>query len=187
MKKILFTTLIMLAFANIGWCANQPGTIGTTSTANMDVQVTIPKLIQINNLGNGLVLDVPLTANEVTSGGKVLTAKACISSNLHANEGFNVTAKNGADGSTDFYLSNEESGHESETLGYSVRFQSGVSDYISLSHASPSTAGTYKSDGQGFKPNCENSNVQVTFTSEALKAARHGTYSGVLTLVVAPD
>ena len=111
MKKFLFITFLILAFTNVGMCTTQDGVIDRNSTGTIDISITIPKMIMINGLEDMTIAENAIVADNIVSSGINTFKNICVSSNMHTDETYNVTAtdSNGSgESETAFHLVNRK-------------------------------------------------------------------------------
>lgn len=193
MKKFLLATFLMLSFASVGLCTTQDGVIDTSSTGTIDISVTIPKMILINGLGSFNLSNILATefrdAPTSSDAGRTESQDICVTSNMHQGEFYSVKAYDNGGGTGVFQLRNTETGNEADALVYTVGFKDyTLANYVQLTYDTAKTQ-TFTSDGDGFQDTCvtPNAHVQIQFSKQVLHNAYHGTYTGTLTLVVAPE
>lgn len=169
-------TLAVAAFATFAasnaFAATQ-GTLGATSQGTLDITLTIDPLVQISALDD-------IALGTYTGGGDMTGADdLCVYSN---NGGYDITATgNGA-------------GQAFELIGGSANIPYTV-EWATTAGAATGTSLTsgVTLAGQGgtfTTPNCngaDNARVIVTVDSTTLAAAPADSYTGVLTLLVAPQ
>jgi hypothetical protein len=192
MKKfsnIFSTTVAVVAittstvFSGGAVFAATDGTLGTTSTGTTDISVTKTKLAQISAMSD-------LTIGSYTLGGgdQHMETAACVYSSS-VNGGYKVTAT-GSGASNAFTLTDGAS----HTLAYSVIWNSGGVGALGTTGAAL-TSGTQTASltgGATDSATCAGAvagptaQVNVNILGSALDAAPAGTYTGTLTLVVAP-
>lgn len=191
MKKYIsiLATLALLCGTTTAFAATD-GTIGTaSSTGTAGLTLEIPKLIQITGMKD---ISLAYVAGQED---KTDNKDICIYANLDAgqDETYTVTgtgnyAASGSDG-TDFYLKRGGAGTV-DTIAYSVSYN----DASGTTGAQALTAGTALTGQTGFSNTVnelcsanQNANYSITITKANILAALHGTYTGTLTLVVAPE
>lgn len=170
--------LLMLTGAVAADAATQ-GTQGTTSTGSVAVSVSVPNRVQISGLS-----DVAFT-NQDPSVAASNAQNVCVWSNT-ATKGYNITAT-GDGAASAFTLTNG-----STTLAYGVEWagSSGQSTGTSLATSSAATGFT----STATNPSCSagpatTASLIVKFSTAQMQSAvgSASAYTGILTLVVAPE
>lgn len=176
MKKVLIASLMALTCASSAFAATD-GAVGTSSTATAAISVTIPKLIRVRGTVDH--------AFGTYSG----------SGNLTANEMVNVSMNYG-DSSRKYSITGSGSGGGGAftvsdggllTLAYTVGY---VASAATSGHASMTAGTALTGRGGGVKPlsdTTDNGNYLITFSSTDLQAADAASYTGTLSLLVAPE
>ena len=164
----LFTTLA----AGDVFAANQ-GTLGATSQGDLTITLNIDPLVQISRID-----DIPLGA--YTGGGDMTGAdNLCVYTN---NGGYDITASGSGTGGA-FELA-----QGLNTIPYTVEWatSAGAGSGTGLTSGTPlaGLGGTFSTPDCGATDNAQ---VIVTVSNTDLGAAPTGPYSGVLTLMVAPQ
>lgn len=159
--------------------ASSDGTIGSDSTGTVQINAAVPGRVQITGLADVDFGTVDPTANASDA------QSVCVWSNTSGRK-YNVTATgDGGVGGTDFSLSDG-----TDVLPYTVEWAS----------ASAATSGSLLTSGSALaglssaavNPSCsaganKSASLIVKMASTDLVAAVAGSYSGTLTLVVAPE
>ncbi|MGI6523905.1 MAG: hypothetical protein ACOX2O_01220 [Bdellovibrionota bacterium] len=190
MKKYIsiLATLALLCGTTTAFAATD-GTIGTaSSTGTAGLTLEIPKLIQITGMKD---ISLAYVAGQED---KTDNKDICIYANLDAgqDETYTVTGTGNwsldGTGGTDFYL--KRTTGTVDTIAYSVSYN----DASGTIGAQALTAGTALTGQTGFSNTVnelcsanQNANYSITITKANILAALHGTYTGTLTLVVAPE
>jgi hypothetical protein len=150
------------------------GTLGATSQGTLDITLTIDPLVQISALD-----DIPL-GTYAGAGDMTGADDLCVYSN---NGGYDITATGNGTGQA-FTLT----GTSSATVPYTVEWatSAGAGSGTGLTTGVPlaGQSGTFST------PDCggiENAQVIVTVADADLAAAPSDSYTGVLTLLVAPQ
>ena len=171
--KALAVAAVATFAASNAFAATQ-GTLGATSTGSLDITLTIDQLVQISALND-------IALGNYTGGGANMTGidDLCVYSNIG---GYQITATGNGAGSA-FRLIGAGA-----TIPYAVEW----ADSAGAQSGDPMTSGTVLTNQSGTftTPNCSggnNARVRVTVNSTDLAAAPAQAYTGVLTLVVAPQ
>ena len=152
------------------------GELGVNSTAELDITVTIQPTIQINS-----VSDIQLDIFDVTSDAAI-TQTLCVRGTPGSKYSIIASGSQGSDGS--FVLTNNEGLELPYQLTFMADLTSGTSDELTPSTVSP----LY--DVLSSSQNCDGSNTSsftLTFDTATLQQVQTGTYTGYLTLYVAPQ
>lgn len=158
------------------------GTLGTTSTGTVDISVTKTKLAQISAM-----TDMTLASYTLGAGDQALFSTACVYSSS-AGGAYYVTAT-GSGASNAFTLADG-----SNTIAYTVVWNSGGVGALGTTGATLTTAvqtaalsnaATDSATCAGTSPG-PTAQVNVNIAGTVLDAAPAGTYTGTLTIVVAP-
>lgn len=158
--------------------AATPGTLGTSSTATINISITIPSLVQISGLTDitlGSTSSFPATGNTT----------ACIYSNVASPLGsYYVTASSTNTSGTDFRV--KDSG--TDYIVYSAYWN----NTSSASQTTSLTSGTktaQQTGGSAVSLTCggtANANFNVNFNSSQVQGAPAASYSDVVTLIISP-
>jgi len=165
-----------LAVPNAAMAATQ-GTLGSTSTGSVSISATVPGRVQISGL-----TDIAFGTVDPTSAASQ-AENVCVWSNT-SGRGYQVTAT-GSGASNAFTLTDG-----TNTLPYSVEW-AGSSGQSSGTALSTGTAlGSLSSTA--INPTCSagpaaSASLVVKMTAASLQAAVASSYTGTLTLVVAPQ
>ena len=179
MVRLLATALVgipALLFSASAF-ASTPGTLGATSTGTVEISATIPGRVQISGLSDIAFGEVDIS-NSASNAQDV-----CVWSNT-SGRGYNITATGSGAGNA-FTLSDG-----TNELAYAVEWadSSGASSGSALNSGS-ALAGL---SSTAANPTCssgpgESASLIVNMTQAELQAAVAGSYTGTLTLVVAPE
>lgn len=190
MKKIVIAALAATAFAAPAAAQNN-GTLGATSQANVAVTTTVPQLVRISGLED-ITINATATDLSNTSGAYNRSQTFCVYSNntLDGLYKLSVNGQAGAElntGEAKYSLS----GPEGQTLSFSLWTSDVAANPYSGGTAAPGVAKSFKttSGGQARTTtlNCngqENASLNVRFTNARILAAVAGSYTGNLTFVV---
>ena len=182
MKNIFKTTLLVSGMiASSSLMAATPGTLGTTSTGTLDIEVDVEDLVMISGLS-----DIAIAFDNTGTGDLTGSSTACIYRNGAGTYSVNATGDGGV-GGTDFSIQNATP--VPTVVPYTVEWDDDVagSNYsaVALGTALTGQSGANTTDtacGTGA-----NAIVQVTVPRASLAAAPAGTYNGTLTLEIAPE
>jgi hypothetical protein len=171
--KALAVAAVATFAASNAFAATQ-GTLGATSTGSLNITLTIDQLVQISAL-NDIALG-NYTGGADKTGGDDL----CVYSNIG---GYQITATGNGAGSAFRLL-----GAGAASIPYTVQW----ADAAGATSGDPMTSGTVLTNQSGTfsTPDCgggNNARVIVTVNSTDLAAAPAQAYTGVLTLLVAPQ
>ncbi len=186
-KRTLMVVVVSALFSSVtAWAAND-GTVGSTSTGDLDITLTMPNLVRISGF-----TDIPISyvAGSGNTGVTEGTDDLCVYRNA-AGGAFAITATgdggtlNGGtagSGGTAFEVANTVA-----AAAYTVTFTDATPTDIALTtgNQNATALGAHETD-----PTCggsTNTSVKVTFQNSALAALPSGTYDGRLTLTVAPQ
>ena len=178
MKKLVkgLTVVGLLAFTGNSFAATADGTLGTTSTGTVDIDVNIGSMVQISGL-------VPMTGNFYNSGDGDVTdsTPACIFRNGNANYEITATSSNGV--GTEFFLSDTVN----PDIEYTVALDEG-SGPVALTNATTNSTFTNANTTQA---DCSSGIAAATLSitvpeSGTLGTAPDSTYLDELTILVAP-
>ncbi len=160
----------LAAAATTGFAATQ-GSIGFTSTGDLDIDLVVSDEVRINNLAD--ITLGPFVGADVSG-----TSPACVYRN--GADTYNVTAT-GSGALNAFTLTNGV-----QTVPYSVTF-SDLTDTVSLASG---TAALRDDAERTSLTNCsggDNAAIGVTVTAADAAGLAQDTYLGTLTLLVAPN
>lgn len=169
-QKVAVASTAAALFAGSAFAATQ-GTIGATSTGSVDINAVIPNLIQISNL-NDINLGTWSGSGDMTG-----NDENCVWSTTR---GYNLTAT-GSGAANAFTITDG-----SNTIAYSVAWD----DVDTNDQAVTSGDALAGQATDALTTNClggDTANVTVTVAEADAAAAPAGSYSGTLTLVVAPE
>jgi len=175
MKKIqlIRTSLVALGLISGSALAANQGTLGATSTGDLTITLDIASLVRVSNLN-----DINLGTFAGGGGGLAGTDTFCVYRNGTGNYTINMTGDGAASA---FTLANG-----ANTVPYSVDFVNGAT----TTAMSTGTALAGQTGANTVSDTCggvDNVSVNISVSNGALSAAPAGTYSGVLTMVVAPE
>ena len=174
MRNVVKTAVLVSAIVTSGtvFAATQ-GTVGGTSTGDLDITVTVNDAVRISNL-----TDIVATfdgTNDV-----VETSAACVYRNGTGN--YQITASGDGAGSA-FTITDGVAA----PIPYTVTYDDGSG----ASAMTSTVALTGQTGGDGTSPVCtgtgNNGTIEVTVTAASLLGAPASTYAGTLTLTVAPE
>ena len=190
MKKVLFASAIAAAVIASPALA-QDGTLGSSSSAEVDITTTIPKLVRISGLQD-ITLNATATDLANTSGAYNRGQTFCVYSNDTTNGLYKLTVNGqaGAElntGEAKYSLS----GPEGQTLSFALWTSDIANDVYAGGTRRPGQAQNGRTTAGGQQRtttlNCngtENASMNVRFTNARILAAVAGTYTGTLTFVV---
>ena len=167
-----------LVAATIGAQAATQGTTGSTSTGTVDIQLLINGAVRISNLDN---LDLGTFSG---TGPMTDSDTACVYSN--GATGYTVTATSSAPNTTPgaFVLADAAG---TNTIPYTVAFDDlSGGGATTLGYNSASSMGNARTIDDNCFGVADNASVQVDVAAVDASAVPQGTYTSVLTLVVAP-
>lgn len=171
--KALAVAAVITFAAGSAFAATQ-GTLGATSTGSLDITLTIDPLVQISALDD-------IALGTYTGGGNMTGADdLCVYSN---NGGYDITATgNGAGNAFELIGAGANIPY---TVEWATTAGAGTGTALTTGVTLASQTGTFTGG-----PNCggvDNAQVIVTVDSADLAAAPADAYTGVLTLLVAPQ
>lgn len=169
MKKLLLATAAVLATATTTFAANN-GTVGATSSGDLDLTLTIAEQIIVTNLDDVDLLD----------GTAAQTESICVAGNIATPYDIRFTSGQGS-----FILNH---GSVADTIAYTVGYDHGATGTFA-----PATYNTTIVDaGAVFATNLDcdaaannNGDIQITPNAGDVSAATAGTYTGTLNIEVA--
>ena len=190
-KRLVQTsTIIASMLAAGGVMSATDGSLGATSTGDLDIQVDIEPRMQIARLS-----DILLSFDGSGTGDVAGFSTACVYRNELGT--YEVTASGDGTGSA-FTVTN--AAPVPSTIAYTVEWDdtstgagsTGVTSGTALTGQSGVNTGTDECTvggvaGAAAGPGVANARVTVTFARADLLAAPSGTYNGVLTLLVSPE
>lgn len=169
-KKVAVASTAAALLTGSAFAASQ-GSIGATSTGSIDINAVIPGLIQISNLDD---IDLGTWSG---SGDMTGNDNNCVWSTTR---GYNLTAT--GSGASDAFTITDGS----NTIAYAVAW-----DDVDTTDQAVTTGSALSGQAtDALTTNCaggDTANVTVTVAEADAAAAPAGTYSGTLTLVVAPE
>jgi hypothetical protein len=155
--------------------AASDGTLGATSQGTLDITLTIDPLVQISALD-----DIAL-GPYVGAGDETGTDDLCVYSN---NGGYDITATGNGSGGQAFELTGTSSAVIPYTVEWATSAGAGTGTALTTGVTLAGQGGTFST------PDCggvDNAQVIVTVADADLAAAPSDSYTGVLTLLVAPQ
>jgi hypothetical protein len=175
------TTACLVGAVAIGsvQAATNPANPGATSTGDLDVSVTVPDLVWIQNLGD-------IALGYTPGSDAVGTDSFCVYSTVAA--GYDITISSlTATATTTFTATGVAV--PANTVSYGVKFDTDTdaSDGADVTEALTIAANTPAAGG--FPPTCatDNASIEVTFPETTnLDAAPADTYGDTLTLLIEP-
>ena len=189
MKRNLLKIAALLSLGVVSPAfAATDGSVGPSSTGTSDLELIVPKMIQITGMGN-------LSATYSPGSDVTMDHDICIYTNLSSSESGTykvvATGNYAADGTAGdaFYLKRTGT---ATTIPYTVKYndEAGTTNNVAM------TAGaTHALTGQTGYSNVvntactsgQNANYQIIIDEDDILAKFHGTYTGTLTLVVTPE
>lgn len=175
MKKLnlVKTSLFALGLASGSVMAATQGTLGTSSTGDLDITLDIQALVQVNNLDD-------LDLGSFSGGATDLTGTDTFC--VYRNGGGNFDIVMTGDGAASAFTLTDGS----STLPYAVDFTNAATttamttNTLLAGQANADTTSTTCAGG-------DNMSVTVTVAAGDLSAAPAGTYGGTLTMTVSPE
>ena len=180
MKKLLTLVIASASLAALPAMAANDGSLGATSTGDLDINLTVSDIVQISKL-----TDITLAQN--AGGGAEGTSTACVYANGDGKYNLLIAGSSDANGDT---LQLNENGVGTSTVDYSVDFSDGTastSTTTSLVGAANAVSGF---TGNATSADCAggtNATISVSVAAADYQAAVVGTYSDTLVLTVAPE
>ncbi len=171
-SQLVKTSLFALTLSSASVMAATQGLLGTSSTGTIDINLDIDPLVMVSNLGD-INLGTYSGAGNLTG-----TDTFCVYRNGAGN--YNITM-NGS-GAADAYLLNDGG---TNNLAYTVSFTNGSAN--AMTTLTPLAAQTGANTTSTNCGGTDNVSVGVTVANAALAAAPAGTYTGSLTIIVAPE
>jgi len=192
MKTMKITTLLglfaLMLIPTALFAATNPDDPGETSTGTSDISVDIPPLVKISGIQDLTYNDYTGHPDGITRAN--LNQDVCIYSNLDTDGGsYSVTLSGTSTGAPAGFTITSGDGLEAwERIAYSAFWNdaSGIGGGEEMDHGDPD-------DGfENFSNliDCDgtpNANFSVSMTQANLLAVRPGTYTGTLTILIAPD
>jgi len=175
MKKLqlIKTSIVALGLLSGSVMAANNGSLGATSTGDLTITLDIASLVRVSNLN-----DINLGTFAGGAGNLAGSDTFCVYRNGTGNYNINMIGDGAASA---FTLANG-----ADTVAYSVDFVNGAT-------TTPMATGTALAGQTGANTTSDtcggvdNVSVNVAVSNAALASAPAGTYSGVLTMVVAPE
>lgn len=164
---------VLAAAATGGFAATQ-GTTGFTSTGDLDISLTVNEEVKISNL-----VDITLPVFNGTDVSD--TSDACIYRNGGGN--YQITAT-GSGPANAFQLVD---GGNTVSVNYAVAYDDGTGFSALTSGSSLASSGASDIDDDCVTDGADNATIQVTVAAADASALPADTYSGTLTLLVAPN
>lgn len=191
LNKIFHVAVVSIAMATPAF-AQTDGSLGTTSTGSAEISVTINDLARVSKVNN-LAAGAYSGAVDGSGNGFDMADDVCIYSNASSGS-YRVTLSGnynaaGAAG-TDFYV---KGGMLGDTILYSVAWNDVKATNTGESAATAGTAITGQTgystvlDCGGATETETNARFRVTMTQANMLAKRADSYSGTLTILVAPN
>jgi spore coat protein U-like protein len=179
--KALVLGMSLSVLMNTSAFAASDGSIGTTSTGTSTVSLTIPELIQITGMADFAFGSYSGTGNFDSNDNVTISGN-----DDQAGPEYQVTATGSGAGSA-FTVGRTAPAAPAATIAYTVAFndQTGTAGETGLATTVALTDQTGINDE--LSDVAANANIHVVFLQAALRAAPAGTYSGTLTVVVAPE
>ena len=178
-RALIASTLALIALAGTAVAVPVQGTLGPTSTGSIDIEASIPGLVQISSLRdvNFDIVDPTVLATD--------TQNICVFSNTPT-RGYNITAT-GDGAASAFTLSNAAAA----TIAYSVEFADTTDQTTGdvLAPGTPLTGQTTTaiSIACAAVPLATASLIVSITPIEQQKMVGGQSYTGTLTLLVAPE
>lgn len=184
LKSFYTTTFILLtSFASTpAISATADGTLGATSTATIDVTLTIAEQFQISG-----VAAFALGSRSAGAGDLQSNQDVCI---YHNGDGsYRVTFSDDSTGGTGAGYNIEDAG-DANTVSYAVRFND-VTGTVGQIVTTDGTATAAQSGANNQTTDCstggDSANIEVFMTGANLDAAPNGSYDSELTVLVEAD
>ncbi len=160
----------VLIAATSGVYAANDGTIGATSTGDLNISLQVDGAVKISNLSD--ITLGPFTGADVSG-----TSPACVYSNSGGGYTITATATGGA-----FNLANG-----GNNIAYNVSYNDG-SGLTPLSHGvAAAKLGASATDDDCVTAGADNGTIQVDVLATNASAVPQGSYASVLTLLVSPN
>jgi len=175
MKKLqlIKTSIVALGLLSGSVIAANDGSLGVTSTGDLTITLDIANLVRVSNLN-----DINLGIYAGGGAGLAGADTFCVYRNGAGNYNINMTGDGTASA---FTLANG-----ANTVAYSVDFVNGAT----TTGMATGTALAGQTGANTVSDTCggaDNVSVNVAVSNAALASAPAGNYSGVLTMVVAPE
>ena len=176
-RGIIAPTLALVALLSSqqSFAATQ-GTLGTTSTGDVVISLTIPGLVQISGLSD--IALTPIDTSVDASG----STTACIYSNSSTPGGYTINATSGNGGAGSFITVNG-----GNNLAYTATWDDGSGGGPTALTSGTTLIGQTNADQTST--NCSggsNATFAINFTAANMQAVPQGVYTDTVTLVVAP-
>ena len=192
LNKIFHVAILSIAMATPVF-AQTDGSLGSTSTGTSDISVTINELAMVTKVNN---LAAPSSYSGAVDGngnGFDMADDVCIYTNASTGS-YRVTLEGNYDSAgaagTDFYVRGGTSG---DTILYSVAWNDVRATNTGETAATASSAITGQTgysdelDCGGATETDTNARFRVTMTQADMLAKRADTYTGTLTILIAPN
>ena len=173
-SRLIKTSLFALGMTSAAVMAATQGDLDTTSTGDLLITLDIDSLVRVNNLD-----DIDLGTFAGGAGDLTGSDNFCIYRNGAGN--FNITMTGSGAGSA-FELTDG-----ANTLPFSVSFNNGGANAMTASTPLAGQAGAFTANDTCDSGASDNVSVDVTVANGDLASVPAGTYSGTLTMVVAPE
>ncbi len=181
--QILASLILPALFFAGAALASTQGTLGTTSTGSINFTVVKPPRANITNMS-----DLKLSGWIVGDGNVTLAEDVCVYSSRPSG-GYSVSAS-GSGGGGAFELSNG-----AHNIAYSVAWNAGGAGQLSNSgeqltpslNSSPKTKAATDSSTCNGATSGPTARLIINISEAQMTSAPHGTYLGILTLLVTPN
>ncbi len=173
-SRMIKTSLLVLSMSSAAVMAATQGSLDTTSTGDLLIELDIDDLVRVNNLN-----DIDLGTFTGAAGDLSGSDNFCIYRNGTGN--YNITMT-GSGTASAFTLTDG-----SNTLPYSVSFTNGSANAITSGNSLAAQAGAFTANDNCNSGVNDNVSVSVTVANSDLSSVPAGSYSGTLTMVVAPE
>jgi hypothetical protein len=171
-RKALAVAAVATFAAGNAFAATQ-GSLGATSQGTLDITLTIDPLVQISALDD-------IALGTYTGGGDITVGDdLCVYSN---NGGYDITATGNGTGQPFELIGTTE--NIPYTVEWATTAGAGTGTALTAGVALPDQGGTFTTPDCGGTPNAQ---VIVTVADADLASAPSDSYTGVLTLLVAPQ
>ena len=180
MKKLLSTAIASAALvASAGSLAANDGSLGTTSTGDLDISLTISDVVQISKM-----TDITLAQN--ASGGADGSDTVCVYANGDGN--YNLLMAGSGDANGDAL----ELDGAATSVAYSVEFTDGTASTTQTSALVGAANAVSGFNGNATAADCggaaaTNATITVSVSPADYQAAAVDTYTDTLVLTVAPE
>jgi len=177
--RLLKTSAIALTIASASVMAANDGTLGSNSTGDLDITLTVGNLFSITKLN-----DITLTTDAAT-GNAIGDDDFCIYANTASGD-YKITMNgNWTSGATDtagtdFTLNSTGVGSIDYSVDFTGSSTSTMTATTDLNQTSANTTATNCGSAAAV-----NASIDLTVTAADLAGATQGTYLGTLTMVVA--